>query len=104
MRQLVMEWFPNRDERGDIHLNIIRYANFTVRARFIGDGSCMDVELIFWAIQEAESPDPIQAARLGYFRTANPSRLNIRPPSVEGIASIPPEFLPPGVRLPRRRL
>ncbi|KAM3189574.1 hypothetical protein ACQJBY_068086 [Aegilops geniculata] len=104
MRRVVRERFPNREAWGDIHLDILRRANFAERARFIGDDGCMDVELLFWAIQEAESPDPAQAVKWAFFKTANPSRLNIRPPSVEGIARIPPKFLPPGVELPRRRL
>ena len=98
-----MERFPDRGVWGEIHMHILRHANFVERARFIGDDGCEDVELLFWAIQEAESSDPRQAARWENFRTANPSRLNIRPPSWEGIARIPPEFIPAGTVWPPRR-
>ena len=103
MRRVVMERFPARDEWGEIHMHILRHATFVERARFIGDDGCEDVELLFWAIQEAESSDPRQAARWENFRTANPSRLNIRPPSWEGIARIPPEFIPAWTVLPPNR-
>ena len=103
MERVVMERFPDRDEWGEIHMHILRHANFVERARFIGDDGCEDVELLFWAIQEAESSDPRQVARWENFRTTNPSRLNIRPPSWEGIARIPPEFLPAGTVWPPRR-
>ena len=57
MSRVVLERFPDRDEWGEIHLHILRHANFVERARFIGDDGCEDVELLFWAIQEAESSD-----------------------------------------------
>ena len=47
MRRVVMERFPDRDEWGEIHMHILRHANFVERARFIGDDSCEDVELLF---------------------------------------------------------
>ena len=50
MRRVVRERFPNREAWGDIHLDILRRANFAERARFIGDDGCEDVELLFWAI------------------------------------------------------
>uniref|UniRef100_A0A453C7V0 Uncharacterized protein n=2 Tax=Aegilops tauschii subsp. strangulata TaxID=200361 RepID=A0A453C7V0_AEGTS len=62
MRRVVMERFPDRDELGEIHLHVLRHANFVERARFIGDDGCEDRELLFWAIQEAESTDPRQVA------------------------------------------
>ena len=83
-------------------MHILRHANFVERARFIGDDGCKDLDLLFWATQEAESSDPHQATLWENFRTANPSRLNIRPPSWEGMANIPPEFLPPDTIWPPR--
>ncbi|XP_044329215.1 uncharacterized protein [Triticum aestivum] len=100
MRRVVRERFPDRSEWADIHLQIIGHATFAERARFVGDEGADEVELLFWAIQEAESAIPEQAARWASFRTANPSRLNIRPPRVDALASIPPEELPPGVLPP----
>ena len=35
MRRVVMERFPDRDEWGEIHMHILRHANFVERARFI---------------------------------------------------------------------
>lgn len=37
-----------------------------------GDDGCCDVELLLWAIQEAESPDPQQAARWVKFSHGEP--------------------------------
>lgn len=103
MMRVVSERFPNREKWPDLHIEVITYATFEERAWFIGDEGCMDYEFLFWAIQEAESSDPVQAARWARYRTANPSRLNIRPPRSEALANIPLEFLPAGVRPPRRR-
>ncbi|XP_037456597.1 uncharacterized protein LOC119327607 [Triticum dicoccoides] len=82
MQRVVRERFPNRSSWPDILLDILRFAMFEERARFAGDDGGMDFEFIFWAIQEAKSPDPRQAARWARFKTRNPSRLNIRPPPV----------------------
>lgn len=101
IQRVVGERFPIRSKWPDILLEIIRFATFEERARFVGDDGGMDYDVLFWAIQEAESPDPVQAARWVRFKARNPSRLNIRPPSVVGIANIPPEYLPPGTILPR---
>lgn len=99
--RVVRERFPIRSEWPAILMEIVRFATFEERARFAGDDGGMDYDFIFWAIQEAESPDPRQAARWARFKTRNPSRLNIRPPPVVQIANIPPEYLPPGTALPR---
>ncbi|XP_044347154.1 uncharacterized protein [Triticum aestivum] len=103
MRRVVRESFPIRSEWGDIHLQVIKHATFAERGRFIGDEGADEVELLFWAIQEAKSEIPEQAAPWAYFRTANPSRLNIRLPRVEALSSIPLEELPPGVLPPARQ-
>lgn len=101
MVRVVRERFPDRSRWPEICVKIIRSSEFAERMRSIGDNGSMDYEMVFWAIQEAESADPIQAPRWVRLRTNNPSRLNIRPPPVVEIASIPPEFLPPGTVLPR---
>ncbi|XP_037489830.1 uncharacterized protein LOC119368772 isoform X2 [Triticum dicoccoides] len=101
MRRVVREIFPNRSKWPDIFMEILRHAAFEERARFAGDDGGMDFEFIFWAIQEAESSDPRQAARWARFKTSSLSRLNIRPPPVLQISRIPPEALPPGAVLPR---
>ncbi|KAM3390659.1 hypothetical protein ACQJBY_012332 [Aegilops geniculata] len=101
MIRVVRERFPNRDAWPATLIEVIQHATFEERARFAGDDGGMDYELIYWAIQEAESSDPRQAAKWARFRTRNPSRLNIRPPPVVQIANIPPEYLPPGIVLPR---
>ncbi|KAE8791586.1 hypothetical protein D1007_34044 [Hordeum vulgare] len=59
MLWVVLDRFPDRREWADIHIDIIRYAMFAESARFLDDDGCMDVELMFWAIQEAESLDPV---------------------------------------------
>ena len=100
---MVKERFPNRSKWPEIFMEILRRATFEEHARFVGDDRRMDYEFIFWAIQEAESSDPRQATRWENFRTANPSRLNIRPPSWEGIANIPSEYLPSGIVWPQCR-
>ncbi|KAE8801541.1 hypothetical protein D1007_22865 [Hordeum vulgare] len=69
--------------------------------RFPSDDGGMDYDLIFWAIHEAESSDPLQAARWRRFKSTSPSRLNIRPLSFAELANIPLEHLPPGVSPPR---
>lgn len=95
IQRVVRERFPDPSEWPDRALEVMRRATFEERARFIGDDGGMDYQMLFWAIQEAESQ------KWRRFKVRNPSRLNIRPPSVVGIASIPLEFLPPGVVLPR---
>ncbi|XBJ21128.1 hypothetical protein VPH35_011831 [Triticum aestivum] len=101
MLRVVRERFPNRSRWPDIFLEILQSMIFEERARFVGGDGGMDYEFIFWAIQEAESTEPRQAERWGCFSIRNPSRLKIRPPTVMQIASIPPEYLPPGTALPR---
>ncbi|KAE8778329.1 hypothetical protein D1007_48762 [Hordeum vulgare] len=101
MLRVVRERFPDRSSWPGIYIEIIQYADFDERMRFIGDDTAMDYAMLFWAIHEAESADPAQAARWTRFRTRNPSRLNIRPPSMVEIARIPPKYLPPGTMLPR---
>ncbi|KAE8782946.1 hypothetical protein D1007_43638 [Hordeum vulgare] len=101
MVQVVQERFPDRSRWPEICVEIIRCSEFAERMRFVGDDEAIDYAMVFWAIQEAESADPVQAERWMRFRTRNPSRLNIRPPPVVEIAGIPPEFLPSGTVLPR---
>ncbi|KAE8779845.1 hypothetical protein D1007_47074 [Hordeum vulgare] len=101
MVRVLRERFPDRSRWPEICIEIIRSSKFAKRMWFIGDGGAMDYEMVFRAIQEAEPEDPVQAARWMRFKTRNPSRLNIRPPPVVEIASIPPEFLPSGTMLPR---
>lgn len=101
MLRVVRERFPIRSTWPGVSLEIIQAATFEERARFVGDDVGMDYDLIFWAIQGAESEDPVRAAKWARFKVRNPSRLNIRPPSVVQIASIPPKFLPLGTVLPR---
>uniref|UniRef100_A0A453D946 Uncharacterized protein n=1 Tax=Aegilops tauschii subsp. strangulata TaxID=200361 RepID=A0A453D946_AEGTS len=69
MPRVVRERFPNRSRWPDILLEILRFATFEERARFAGDDGGMDYEFIFWAIQEAESTEPRQAARWVRFKT-----------------------------------
>ncbi|KAE8780752.1 hypothetical protein D1007_46047 [Hordeum vulgare] len=91
MQRVVLDRFHDRSGWSDIHIEIIRYAIFAESARFMGGDGCMDVELIFWTIQEAESSDPMQALRWVFYRTTNPSRLNIWPSRVDALASFPRE-------------
>lgn len=84
-----------------ICVEVIRSSTFAERCRFAGDEGGMDYDIIFWAIQEAESSDPIQAGRWRRFKSTSPSRLNIRPPSIMELANIPLEYLPQGVSPPR---
>lgn len=96
MLRVVTERFPDRSEWGELLVQVIHTSSFSKRAPFAGDDGGMDYDLLFWAIQEAESPDPKIAAKWARFKTWSPSRLNIRPPSVVGLARIPREFLAPG--------
>ncbi|KAE8781893.1 hypothetical protein D1007_44836 [Hordeum vulgare] len=100
MVRVVRERFPDRSRWPEICVEVIRCSEFAERMRFIGDYGAMDYEMVFWAIQEAESADPVQAERWMRVRTRNPSRLNICPPPVVKISSIPPKFLSPGTVLP----
>ncbi|KAE8781342.1 hypothetical protein D1007_45378 [Hordeum vulgare] len=77
MRRVVLERFPDHSEWPEIHIRIIRFVTFAESYRFMGDDGCMDVEFLFWVIQEPESADLVQAARWVSYRTTNPSRLNI---------------------------
>ncbi|KAE8771940.1 hypothetical protein D1007_56117 [Hordeum vulgare] len=99
--RVVRERFPIRDAWPEICVEVIRNSTIAERCRFTGDDGGMDYDLIFWAIQEAESSDPLQAARWSRFKSTSPSRLNIRPPSIVELASIPLEHLPPSVSPPR---
>ncbi|KAE8770797.1 hypothetical protein D1007_57393 [Hordeum vulgare] len=93
--------FLNQAAWPEICVEVIHNSTFAKRCRFAGNDGGMDFDLIFWAIQEAESADPMQAARWRCFKAASPSRLNIRPPSFEKLANIPLDVLPPGVSPPR---
>lgn len=93
MRRVVRVRFPVRSEWPELCVQVICNSTFAERARFIGDDSGVEVDLRFWAIQEAESPDPATATKWARFKTTNPSRLNIRPPPVVGLA-IPRELIP----------
>ncbi|KAE8796904.1 hypothetical protein D1007_28030 [Hordeum vulgare] len=64
-------------------------------------GEVSDYGIIFWAIEKAESSDPIQAERWRRFKSTSPSWLNIRPPSITELANTPLEYLPQGVSPPR---
>lgn len=101
MLRVVMGRFPNRSEWPDRCIQVIQTSTFAERARFIGDDGGLDYDLLFWAIQEAESTDPAIARRWARFKMTSPSRLNIRPPPVVQLANIPREFLPPGESPPR---
>ncbi|KAE8772517.1 hypothetical protein D1007_55476 [Hordeum vulgare] len=101
MVRVVRERFLDRSRWPEICVEIIQSSGFAKSMRFVGDEGAMDYEMVFWAIQEAEYVDPVQAQRWMQFRTRNPSRLNICPPPVVEMARILLEFLPPGTVLPR---
>lgn len=63
IHRVVREHFPNRSSWPEVCLDIIRTSTFEERARFVGDEGGMDYQMIFWAIQEAESSEPGQAAK-----------------------------------------
>ncbi|KAE8771353.1 hypothetical protein D1007_56758 [Hordeum vulgare] len=101
MLRVVRGLFPDRYEWPGLMVEIIRMATLEERDRFCGDDGGMDYELIFWAIQEAEVADPIQAARWRRFKAMSPSRLNIHPPPVLEMSRLPPDALLPGTSPPR---
>lgn len=80
MERVVREKFPDWSTWGEVCIDIIRYSTFEERARIIGDNGCIDLDMIFWAIEEAESPDPVQAKLWSHFRTRNPSGSTSRGP------------------------
>ncbi|KAE8818777.1 hypothetical protein D1007_03375 [Hordeum vulgare] len=100
--RVVRERFPLREKCPEICVKVIRSSTFTERCRFPDDEGGMDYDIIFWAIQEAESSDPIQAERWRRFKSTSPLRLNIRPPSIMELANIPLEYLSQGVSPPPR--
>ncbi|KAE8798223.1 hypothetical protein D1007_26517 [Hordeum vulgare] len=59
MVRVVRERFPDRSRWPDICVEIIRCSEFAERMRFVGDDMAMDYGMVFWAIQEAESADPV---------------------------------------------
>ncbi|KAE8772819.1 40S ribosomal protein S5-1 [Hordeum vulgare] len=97
--RVVCEHFPDRSKWPEICVQIIHEATYLESAHFIWNNGGMDHDMLFWAVEEAESLDPIQDARWERYKTDNPSRINIRPPSMLGIASILLEFLPLGTNL-----
>ncbi|KAE8779362.1 hypothetical protein D1007_47632 [Hordeum vulgare] len=97
----VRERFPIRSVWSEICVEVIRNNTFAKRCRFAGNDGGMDYDLTLWAIQEADSSDPLQEGRWRRFKSTSPSRLNIRPPSFVELANIPLEHLPPGVSPPR---
>ncbi|KAE8767841.1 hypothetical protein D1007_60752 [Hordeum vulgare] len=99
--RVVRERFPLREKWPEICVEVIGSSSFSERCRFAGAEGGMDYDIIFWAIQEAESSDPIQAERWRRFKSTSPTRLNIRPPSIMELASIPLEHLLRGVSPPR---
>ena len=101
MERVVRERFPDRSMWSEIFESILQHARYDEYARFTGDDGASDVEFLFWAIQEVDSPDPTEAARWREFRS-NPPRLNIARPRMEAISRIPSGVLPPGVLPPRR--
>lgn len=60
--RMVRDKFPDLVTWMDVCLDIIRYSTYKEHARFIGDKGCLNLDLIFRAIHEAESSDPTQAA------------------------------------------
>ncbi|KAE8788597.1 hypothetical protein D1007_37349 [Hordeum vulgare] len=98
--RVVRERFPNRAAWPEIYVEVIRNNTFAERCRFADNDGGMDFDLIIWAIQEAESIDPMQAARWRRFKSTSPSRLNILQPSIEQLGNISLEYLPPGVNPP----
>ncbi|XBI59355.1 hypothetical protein VPH35_040438 [Triticum aestivum] len=103
MERVVRERFPNRSEWSDLLDLIIQHATFEEYARFTGDDGASDVELLFWVIQEASSPNPVQASRWSYFRAPDPPHLSIARPRVDALSRIPSDALLPGVRPPRQQ-
>ncbi|KAE8766895.1 hypothetical protein D1007_61812 [Hordeum vulgare] len=99
--RVLRERFPLREKWPEICVEVIRSNTFSERCRFAGDEGGMDYDIIFWAIQEAESSDPIQAERWRCFKSTSPARLNIWPPSIMELANIPLEYLSHGVSPPR---
>ncbi|KAE8787383.1 hypothetical protein D1007_38701 [Hordeum vulgare] len=101
MLRVVRGLVPDRSKWPELMVDIIRSSTFEEWARFCGDDGGMDYELIYWAIQEAEATDPVQAMRWCSFKSQSPSRLNIRPPLILELSQLPPDVLPPGIRPPR---
>ncbi|KAE8817562.1 hypothetical protein D1007_04661 [Hordeum vulgare] len=101
MLRIVRGRFPDRMRWPRIMVEIIRMASFAERARFCGDEGGMDYELIYWAMREAESTDPVLAAKWSRFKMATPFRLNINEPPILELSQIPSEALPPRVNPPQ---
>ncbi|KAE8809194.1 hypothetical protein D1007_14239 [Hordeum vulgare] len=59
--RVVRDRFPIRDAWPEVCVDVIRNITFAERCRFANDDGGMDFDLIFWAIQEVESTDPVQA-------------------------------------------
>ncbi|KAE8808041.1 hypothetical protein D1007_15597 [Hordeum vulgare] len=69
MLRVVREMFLGRSEWSGLMVDIIRSSTFEERARFCGADGGMDYELIYWAIQEAEATNPVQAMRWRTFKS-----------------------------------
>lgn len=100
MERLARDKFPNPSLWGQVCADNILMSSLEERARFTREDGCSDVELIFWAIQEAESPDLMHAMLSSNFKARNPSHLNITRPPLGALAHPPPRALPPRVLPP----
>ncbi|XBH87765.1 hypothetical protein VPH35_075163 [Triticum aestivum] len=86
-------WFPDMDTLHDAAIGIATiFAMGAERARMLGDGAA-PIEILHWAMMEAESPDPRQRRRWAAYR----SRVSFPPNPAEFVVGPVMVILVPGL-------
>ncbi|KAM3262198.1 hypothetical protein ACQJBY_052725 [Aegilops geniculata] len=86
-------WFPDMDTLHDAAIGIAAiFATEAERARMLGDGA-PPIEILHWAMMEAESADPWQRRRWAAYR----SRVSSPPNPAEFVAGAVMVILVPGL-------
>ncbi|KAM3316384.1 hypothetical protein ACQJBY_034473 [Aegilops geniculata] len=86
-------WFPDMDTLHDAAIGIAAiWATGEERARMLGDGAA-PIEILHWAMMEAESPDPWQRRRWAAYR----SRVSSPPHPAEFVVGPVMVILVPGL-------